>query len=52
VGALAQCLDRLDPETARRMGEAARESIAHLTPEAMGREYLALYERLLAGKLG
>jgi UDP-glucose:(heptosyl)LPS alpha-1,3-glucosyltransferase len=52
VGALAQCLDRLDPPTARRMGEAARESVAPLTPEAMGREYLALYERLLAGKLG
>jgi hypothetical protein len=34
------------------MGEAARESVASLTPEAMGREYLALYERLLAGKLG
>ena len=49
---LAQCLDRLDPGTARRMGEAAREAVAPLTPEAMGRQYLALYERLLAGKLG
>lgn len=52
VHGLAGCLDRLDPDTARRMGEAARESVAPLTPEAMGREYLALYERLLAGKLG
>jgi UDP-glucose:(heptosyl)LPS alpha-1,3-glucosyltransferase len=52
VGGLAQCLDRLDPDTARRMGEAARETVLPLTPEAMGREYLALYERLLAGKLG
>ncbi len=52
VEGLAGCLDRLDPGTARRMGEAAREAVAPLTPEAMGREYLALYERLLAGKLG
>lgn len=52
VGGLAQCLDRLDPVTARGMGEAARDAVAALTPEAMGREYLGLYERLLAGKLG
>jgi UDP-glucose:(heptosyl)LPS alpha-1,3-glucosyltransferase len=52
VGGLAQCLDRLDPATARGMGEAARDAVASLTPEAMGREYLGLYERLLAGKLG
>lgn len=52
VDGLAECLDRLDPATARRMGEAAREAVAPLTPESMGREYLALYERLLAGKLG
>ena len=52
IGGLAGCLDRLDPATARRMGEAAREAVSPLTPEAMGREYLALYERLLAGKLG
>jgi UDP-glucose:(heptosyl)LPS alpha-1,3-glucosyltransferase len=52
VAGIAECLDRLDPPTARRMGEAAREAVAGLTPEAMGREYLALYERLLAGKLG
>ncbi len=52
IEGLAGCLDRLDPDTARRMGESAREAVAPLTPEAMGREYLALYERLLAGKLG
>jgi UDP-glucose:(heptosyl)LPS alpha-1,3-glucosyltransferase len=52
IGGLAGCLDRLDPATARRMGEAARAAVEPLTPEAMGREYLALYERLLAGKLG
>jgi len=52
IDGLADCLDRLDPATAGRMGEAAREAVAPLTPEAMGREYLALYERLLAGKLG
>jgi UDP-glucose:(heptosyl)LPS alpha-1,3-glucosyltransferase len=52
LAGLAQCLDRLDPDTARRLGEAARATVAPLTPEAMGREYLALYERLLAGKLG
>lgn len=52
IEGLAGCLDRLDADTARRMGEAARDTVAPLTPEAMGREYLALYERLLAGKLG
>ena len=52
LAGLAACLDRLDPPTARRMGMAARDAVAALTPQAMGREYLALYERLLAGKLG
>ena len=52
VSGIAQCLDRLDPATSRRLGEAAREAVAALTPEAMAVEYLALYERLLAGKLG
>jgi UDP-glucose:(heptosyl)LPS alpha-1,3-glucosyltransferase len=52
TGALAEALDRLDPATARRMGASARDAVAALTPEAMGREFLALYERLLAGKLG
>jgi UDP-glucose:(heptosyl)LPS alpha-1,3-glucosyltransferase len=52
IAGLAQCLDRLDPATARRLGAAARDCVAPLTPEAMGRAYVALYERLLAGKLG
>jgi UDP-glucose:(heptosyl)LPS alpha-1,3-glucosyltransferase len=52
VGGLAECLDRLDPASARRMGGAAREAAAAFTPEAMGRQYLDLYRRLLAGKLG
>ena len=30
-----------------RMGEAARAAVAPYTPEAMAREYLSLYERLL-----
>ncbi|HRE14440.1 MAG TPA: glycosyltransferase family 4 protein, partial [Usitatibacteraceae bacterium] len=52
VTGLADCLDRLDPETARRLGEAARATVEPLAPDTMAREYLALYERLLAGKLG
>ncbi len=52
VAGLAECLDRLDPDSARRLGGAAREAVAGLTPEAMGREYLDLYRRLLGGKLG
>jgi UDP-glucose:(heptosyl)LPS alpha-1,3-glucosyltransferase len=52
IAGLAGCLDRLDPATSRRLGAAARDAVAALTPEAMGREYVALYERLLAGKLG
>jgi len=52
VAGIAQCLDLLDVPAARRMGEAARETVSTLTPEAMARDYLALYERLLAGKLG
>jgi UDP-glucose:(heptosyl)LPS alpha-1,3-glucosyltransferase len=52
VDGIAACLDRLDPATSRAMGTAARDAVAALTPAAMGREYLALYERLLAGKLG
>ena len=47
IAGLAEALDRLDPTTARRMGAAAREAVAPLTPEAMARDYLALYERLL-----
>jgi UDP-glucose:(heptosyl)LPS alpha-1,3-glucosyltransferase len=52
IEGLAGCLDRLDPATSRAMGLAARDAVAPLTPEAMAREFLALYERLLAGKLG
>ncbi|HEX4943823.1 MAG TPA: glycosyltransferase family 4 protein [Usitatibacteraceae bacterium] len=52
VDGITRSLDRLDPGTARTMGEAARLAVAHLTPDSMGREYLALYERLLADKLG
>jgi UDP-glucose:(heptosyl)LPS alpha-1,3-glucosyltransferase len=52
TAALAEALDRLDPATARRMGASARDAVTPLTAEAMGREFLALYERLLAGKLG
>ncbi len=52
IAGLADCLERIDPPTAQRMGAAARAAVAPFTPEAMGREYLALYERLLAGKLG
>ncbi len=52
VSGIAQCLDRLDPVVSRRLGEAARDAVAALTPEAMAGEYLALYGRLLAGKLG
>jgi len=44
---LAEALERLDPETARRLGEAARAAVAPYTPEAMAAEYLALYRRLL-----
>lgn len=52
IPGLARCLDQLDPDRAREMGLAARDAVAALTPEAMAGEYLALYERLLAGKLG
>jgi UDP-glucose:(heptosyl)LPS alpha-1,3-glucosyltransferase len=52
VDGIAACLDRLDPGTCRAMGLAAREAVTPFSPGAMGREYLALYERLLAGKLG
>jgi UDP-glucose:(heptosyl)LPS alpha-1,3-glucosyltransferase len=52
IAALADCLDHIDPPTAQRMGAAARDAVAAFTPEVMGRESLALYARLLAGKLG
>ena len=47
VAGLADALTRLEPESAARMGAAARESVARFTPEAMAAEYLALYGRLL-----
>jgi UDP-glucose:(heptosyl)LPS alpha-1,3-glucosyltransferase len=47
VPGMAAAIDSLDPATAARMGARAREAIAPYTPEAMAREYLALYERLL-----
>jgi UDP-glucose:(heptosyl)LPS alpha-1,3-glucosyltransferase len=47
VPGLAAALERLDPATARRMGEAARAAVAPFTPEAMAAEYVALYRRLL-----
>jgi UDP-glucose:(heptosyl)LPS alpha-1,3-glucosyltransferase len=48
VAGIAQAMGRLDMSQARSMGAAAREAIAPYTPQAMAREYLALYERLLA----
>jgi len=47
VPGLAAALERLDPATARRMGEAARAAVAPFTPAAMAAEYVALYRRLL-----
>ena len=47
VQGLGDALSRLDPATARRMGESARETVAALTPQAMAREYVDLYTRLL-----
>ncbi len=47
IAGLAEALGRLDPVSARRMGESARDSVAPLTPEAMAREYVDLYARLL-----
>jgi UDP-glucose:(heptosyl)LPS alpha-1,3-glucosyltransferase len=47
VDGIAEAIDRLEPGTARRMGEAARAAVLPCTPEAMAEEYLALYRRLL-----
>jgi UDP-glucose:(heptosyl)LPS alpha-1,3-glucosyltransferase len=44
---LAEAVERLDPATARGMGEAARVAVAPYTPAAMAAEYVALYRRLL-----
>jgi UDP-glucose:(heptosyl)LPS alpha-1,3-glucosyltransferase len=48
VTGLAEVIGRLDAGRSRSMGHAAREAVAPYTPQAMAREYLALYERLLA----
>jgi UDP-glucose:(heptosyl)LPS alpha-1,3-glucosyltransferase len=47
VDGWAETLGGLDRETARGMGARAREAVAALTPEAMAREYVDLYRRLL-----
>ena len=47
VAGMAEALDRLEPDAGRSIGLAARAAIAPFTPEAMAREYLALYRRLL-----
>jgi UDP-glucose:(heptosyl)LPS alpha-1,3-glucosyltransferase len=47
VAGMAAAFDRLDEGNARAMGQAAREAVAVHTPEAMAREYLELYARLL-----
>ena len=47
VAGFAAVLERLDPETAARMGAAARDAVTPLTPRSMADQYLALYERLL-----
>ncbi len=52
VAGIAQCLGQLDRASARRLGAAARDAVAPLTPQAMGRAYLDLYEMLLSGKRG
>jgi len=44
---IAEALGLLDPARAERMGRAAAEAVRAFTPEAMAREYLALYERLI-----
>jgi len=47
VEGIADALARLEPPVARRMGEAAREAVAPLTPRAMAERYAALYARLI-----
>jgi UDP-glucose:(heptosyl)LPS alpha-1,3-glucosyltransferase len=44
---IAAALDALAAGDARAMGDKARAAVAPYTPEAMAREYLALYARLL-----
>jgi heptosyltransferase-3 len=45
---LAEAIGRLEPAHAGPMGQAAHAAVSPYTPQAMAREYLALYERLLA----
>jgi UDP-glucose:(heptosyl)LPS alpha-1,3-glucosyltransferase len=47
VGGIAQALATLDASNAGRMGRAAAEAVREFTPQAMAREYLSLYERLI-----
>lgn len=47
VTGLAATLESLEGGIAIRMGEAARDSVAPFTPEAMAGRYLELYHRLL-----
>jgi UDP-glucose:(heptosyl)LPS alpha-1,3-glucosyltransferase len=47
VMGLSECLARLDPATAQRMGASARDAVATLTPSAMAGQFIDLYARLL-----
>ena len=47
IAGLARAIGSMEPDRARSMGLAARAAVAPYTPEAMAREYLALYARLL-----
>jgi UDP-glucose:(heptosyl)LPS alpha-1,3-glucosyltransferase len=47
VDGFAQAFGALDLQEAERMGRAAAQAVGRYTPEAMAREYLALYERLI-----
>jgi UDP-glucose:(heptosyl)LPS alpha-1,3-glucosyltransferase len=51
VAGIAAALDRLDPDSARRMGLRAAEAVKPLTPQSMARQYIDLYERLLRREL-
>jgi UDP-glucose:(heptosyl)LPS alpha-1,3-glucosyltransferase len=47
VNGIAAAIDALDPSTAAKMGERAREAVSSLTPQYMAQQYVALYRRLL-----
>ncbi|HET7730245.1 MAG TPA: glycosyltransferase family 4 protein [Usitatibacter sp.] len=47
VPGLAAAIEEVRDGATRAMGERARAAVAPHTPEAMAREYLALYQRLL-----